>query len=565
MIVRKLKRFPLLLGSHLPHVVSKSNLRYTLVARSIAQSIKESRVTGLDFVRQIGEESQDEQAKSFYPILKQLEIKTEGRTHSFSLSSDTVIKYIKLGAINKNLAIQYCHYLIELCRDAKPADFDYYNVRVSNLLQYILKHSKDTPNYVKMELLVESASSSKENCDLVCTRLLNEHSLWPDLDSVALTKLLSACYKFRLWNIASLTFENCKSKSFHWTANDILIKSLSEILSSDGTTPEERDSMKHGFINHLRMLVMIAREKRLQFVTKQADLLVECLENLMVDVYKRPVIKMSGRCTHCNTNIPLYDDKDTSKINNSIREVLDRRHMGDLTLHTSKSDNSNFYQFLEDLYQKDRKPIDCVIDGLNLAFKNSYGIIYSKHAYTEDCEKTIRRHDPKYQVQVLVNAIIRSNFLERFRKILVIGKAHMLRWPGLTDFFEKNNIHFYTSDNQAKDDLFMLYAATLSPKTLLVTNDFLRDHLALLDLDSRRLLERFIDTHQVWIDNKSLKAIFPTPFEKLPYVDESCTHFHIPVIDYNKMDLLGQHEPPPHLNNKMTTWICCSTKKSPDT
>lgn len=541
-------------GQH--DIIRDLNCSKTLIARLATD--KPYGPIGLDKIRAVGDGLEEEQNKCMYPMLKQLGIATDGRTHSFSLSSDTVIKYIKLGAINKNLAMQYCCYLAHLCRNSSPADLDYYSVRVANLTQYILKHHKELPHGIKTELLVEVASSSEAICSMVCSLFINEQEPSSDMLLSSLSGLLSACYKFKLWDTASKLMEKPHVKGFNWTTFDVFITSMGEFLNSDNSSAEEKVSLK----NHIQILFKFTRERRIQFVTKQPDLLVQCLESLMPCVYKRPVFKMSGRCTHCNTHIPLYDNKDVSQINKSIKEVLDKRHMGNLQIYSTKSDIQNFYRFLENLYEKDKKPIDCVIDGLNLAFKNTHGHIYSKQKFSEECEKTVKRQDPQFQVQVLANAIIRSNLLDRFRKILVIGRNHMKRWPGLLEFFNKNNIYFYASDNSAKEDLFMLYASTLYPKTVLVTNDFLRDHLALLEGESRTQLERYIDTHQVWIENKTLKAIWPTPFEKLPYADETCSHIHIPVIDYNKIDLLAQQEPPPHLNSKITTWLCCSSKKN---
>lgn len=520
--------------------------------------------SGLDVVREVVNKSEDEQNRCLYPMLNQLGVTTEGRNHSFNITPDSVIKFIKLGAINVNMAIQYCHYLAHLSRNAEPDDREHYTARVSNLMQYILKRNKSLPPKVKVVLLVDSASSSEATCLLVCTKLLDEEQLWSNIDTGQFSRLLSACYKFRLWESASSVLAKRGPGGLYWTSFDALITSISESLNAANFEQEEKNRMKQGLVDHLKMLFEYTREHRIQFVTKQSELLIQSLEKLMPDFFQRPVFKMSGRCTHCNTHIPLYDNKAVPEINKSIRDVLDRRHMGDLRLYSTESDINNFYKFLENLHKQDQKPIDCVIDGLNIAYKNSLGYLYSKQKMSNDFEKTIVRHDSRFQVQVLVNTIIRSNCLDKFRKILVIGKAHMNRWPGLLEFFAKNNIHFYASDNQAKDDLFMLYASTLSPKTVFITNDFLRDHLVLLNEDAKTKLERYIDTHQVWIENKTLRAIWPTPFEKLPAVDETGSHFHIPVIDYNKIGLLSQHEPPPHLNNKITTWLCCSTSALDD-
>jgi hypothetical protein len=282
------------------------------------------------------------------------------------------------------------------------------------------------------------------------------------------------------------------------------------------------------------------------------------LTDLDISVVVNSNIKMTGRCTSCDSHLPLFDSKSVADINAAIRRQILQGSEKGLFLNTSPNDAGRFESFLRDIYNFDKKPIDCVIDGLNIAYRASSGYNWIKQQLTEDVSKTYKTPKAENQAHTLINAIIRGNLLKQFKKILIVGKAHMLHWPGLMDFCRKNNVRFYSSFNNSKDDLFQLFASTLNPKTVLVTNDFLRDHLATLEDAERIQLERWIDTHQVWICQKSLRPIFPTPYEKIASIDRKLNCFHLPVIDFDQLEHVGVTDPPPHLNSKSLTWFCCS-------
>lgn len=514
----------------------------------------------------LAKSSEKDEEECFYPLLRSLGISTTDRNHHLNFSCDSTIKFIKLGAINKNIAIQYCHYLAEICKLCSEHDFSFYSKRAFDLMLYIIRHSsesKDITDKVLAQLLCDVASISPSHCSIICDQVLAQFNLIGKLGPREMSKLLKCCYKHGLWKTADrILVDNKSSNIIRPNSIDPFVESIvsasSKYLSL--TNQEEKIDLRSDVMGHLLHVLEFIHRDRVQFITKKPSEFAQALQNLDIKITKNPVIKMSGRCTKCDTHLNMYNHKETSQLNKSILNLLNQGGKG-LKFNAPQEDTERFLKFLDQLYQRDKKPIDLVIDGLNLAYRNTTGYTLHKQSITDDFERTIKRHNPSSLTNVLVNTILRNDILKRYKKILVIGREHMRNWPGLVEFFVNHNLYFYASGDTTKDDLFQLYAATLNPKTIIATNDFFRDHLALVEAESRVSLERWIDTHQTWIINRNLKAIWPTPFEKMPTVDRASGRFHIPVINYNLLDTLALHEPPPHLNTKMVTWLCCHYEK----
>jgi len=520
----------------------------------------------IDLARIIGiQEDQSFDEGQHFPLFEKLIATTDGRVHNFSVACDDIMKFIKMGAINKQIALQYCHYLVNSIKRCKEEDRDYYNQKSHELVFFLLKYGKELPQATKATLLCHFADVSESNCKITCEYVTRHRNLFEASDDYHIFQLLRSCHKFGLWTAADdiVGIFDVNRRVLNVRLFDALIDKLVKISEKQGHVNEQASIQNPciDLFNHLKKLLKLCSAKRIQFITGRPKEFASSLQNLGLKVVTAPSIKTSGRCTCCNTHIPIYDKNFTRDLNNSIRGLLERKVLDDTLLFTSPNDWRNFKDFLENVNDINRRPIDCVIDGLNIAYKNNSGYAFKKRFDVADTEVVRKVPSPSRLAQVLINTIIRGDLLQMFKKIVVIGRKHMLDWPGVVEFFERNRIHYYLSHNQSKDDLFQLYASTLHPKTLLISNDFFRDHRSLLPRDDRTKLERWIDTHQVWISNKSLRPIWPTPYEKIPSVSEDGRSFHVPVIDFNRLDDISLHEPPPHLNNKMLTWLCCSDPK----
>lgn len=500
-----------------------------------------------------------------YPLLERMGISTDGKQHKISFSCDEAVKYICMGLVNKNLALQYCYYLVELIKNGEKELHQYYGKRALHILSYLTNNREGILNSNLSQLSCEIADSSPSNCTVICERFLVRTDL--NITPRQYSKLLASCYNFGLWTQADQLMKKYSSTlRINVYLFDQMVSGLCKLAStykSDELDTARRYKLRKEFLNHFFNFIEESFKQRVQLITKNKAGLRQSLGSLDIKVTINPKIKpQSGRCTHCGTSLPLYDSSTTSFINQSIKKVIDEKVFEDQNLFTTQNEISHFGDFLQSIYDIDKRPLDCVIDGLNTSYSSTRGSFLVKKRVSDDLERTILRHDQNAQVQVLINTILRGKFLTDFKKVLVIGRKHMERWPGLMDFFKTHKIFYYSSANLSKDDLFALYAATLSPNTFLVTNDFLRDHLALLDGSARHHLERWIDTHQVWVDRKSLTPIKATRFEKLPSIDRDKKRFHLPVVDFNQIEDIADHAPPPHLNGKMLTWLCCELGNS---
>jgi len=514
---------------------------------------------GFNQLKQVAKVQSSEETPSRFPTFTTLNVQTEDRVHKFSVECDKVIKFIKLGAVNKPIALQYCHYLAELAR-ASQNDQYYYSKRCADVMSYLMRNYKDMPVSAKCQLLADVCSTSEDNCKFVIGNYIND-SLLAKFAAPMCTELISSCYKFQLWDSAqSLICTEVRNSLINVHSIKSMIDSIiiaAGTYASFESDFEGKKKLRSKIIRHLSRVIEICRARRVQFVTNRRQDLTKALQSLDILVHVNPTIKMSGRCTSCDSVLPLFENDKTKVINAAIAKQIMKGSDKGIYLNAAPNDCRRFESFLNDIHAIDKKPVDCVVDGLNIAYKNTHDFRFYKKTLNEGAQKTFKLQNPEEQARILMNILIRGNFLYNYKKILVVGKYHMKKWPGLLEFFHKHNIHFFPSYNDSKDDLFQLYAATLNHKSILVTNDFLRDHLAQLDGVDRILLERWIDTHQAWIEMRSLKPILPTPYEKIASIDEKKGLFHLPVIDEGMLDEVGNIEPPPHLNSKMLTWLCC--------
>lgn len=492
-----------------------------------------------------------------FPIIEKLGVTTDDeKNHSIKISLNHVLKFINMGFINKNLALQYCHYLVYLGRNSIN-ERAFYGKRSTELLSFLFRNREDD-NHSKLGLLAcDVATLGAPDCLEVCRLILNDDKI--ELTRLVYTNMLDACHRFHLWREADLLLKKCSTeKIFAVTLFDRFVPNLIQFATvyKKECNVEKKKEMRTALFNHFFNLMELCHRDRLQLITSHKEGLIHALKDLGVKIVIGPRIKRSGRCLSCDNHIPLFDNSTVSKLHKSIEEILNLRVLNSL-LYTERYEIETFKSFFEKVHRIDKKPINCVIDGLNICFlRAKFGPVVRRNS-TEDLERSHHAPDRAFQAQIIMNTILRGSYLDNHKKILIIGRQHMIHWPGLAQFLEKYNIHFYPAQNGSNDDLLMLYAATSSPDTVLVTNDFLRDHLGKLGGVPRNLLERWIDTHQVWTDRKTLLPMAATNYEKLPSLNREEGYFHLPIIDYDQLASTSPHVAPPHVSKTMTTWVCC--------
>lgn len=505
-------------------------------------------------IEQLRDSQKNNEERCFYPFIQRLDIKTEGQSHTLSVKIDDVLRMIFMGIINKNLAAQYCHFLAELTRHGSEKDF--LSERCFELSTYLLKNRNEIPQRDLNNLLCDVAKTSPRNCLSVCSRL-EKFELFRGLNQTQTQDIFEACYKYNLWDTANHLMKNVEGDKVTEQLVESFTKGVIDGVNECNKLEDELEKKRSQrlILQHLVHVVQVCSQNKIHFLTKYRDEFIRSLKDLNLNIKVDPIIKRTGRCTVCKTHLPVHPSEATTKLNRLIHGVLRKGSEGGMFFFTTPQELSRFQEYLKSLKVTADSPIDIVIDGLNTAYKNSTGFNYFKQEIDANVTRTIKKHRSESLMQVLVNTIIRSNMLSDYKRILIIGKQHMLRWPGLQEFLQKYNVHFFAPTDSSEDDLFQLYAATLNPNTQLVSNDYFRDHMSRVGSDTdRKEMAEWLDTHQVWIQRDNLKALWPTPVAKFPSLNKVMKTMHLPIVDYS---FINAGDPPLHVNNKALKWVCC--------
>ncbi|KAL5008406.1 hypothetical protein ScPMuIL_013987 [Solemya velum] len=185
-------------------------------------------------------------------------------------------------------------------------------------------------------------------------------------------------------------------------------------------------------------------------------------------------VSKSGDCDCCGARLERATVKD-SEFQDLAQNFSDNVLYGkNIYFKSSPEEILRFKEFV-----KCNGPFDVVLDALNIVHKNSR----------------------KPQLKNL-NAVV--GFFSRHKKVLVIGRVHMLKWNRkcLEDINSKAKT-FYL-ENVSEDDPFMLYAALLSGRNArFVSRDEMRDHKFLLDRNLQETFQKWQRSHQIRINRIS--------------------------------------------------------------
>ncbi|KAJ2951771.1 hypothetical protein O0L34_g13937 [Tuta absoluta] len=212
--------------------------------------------------------------------------------------------------------------------------------------------------------------------------------------------------------------------------------------------------------------------------------------------------KQSGECVYCRTTLDcLKLTEDEFKL--LQKNVKDKIIVGsDILLKSSEEELKGFLNFIEQT-----APYDIVLDALN--------ICYSIGKYKTD------------KVGPLTYVI--EHFRQQNKRILLIGRKHMLKWPKMKYILSKTP-NFLT-DDVSQDDPYFITAAILSGShTDFVSKDLLRGHrFNLQDEHLRHIFQRWQWQHQwkVFI-NKNGVPIIRSPLPVTPCAQKISSTWHIP-------------------------------------
>ncbi|KOB65995.1 Uncharacterized protein OBRU01_21943, partial [Operophtera brumata] len=174
-------------------------------------------------------------------------------------------------------------------------------------------------------------------------------------------------------------------------------------------------------------------------------------------------------------------DEDFLKLQQNVKEKL---IVGsDLFLKSSPEELQRFLSFIEKT-----APYDVVIDALNVAYAVGKGF-------------------PSDRLGLLLATV--DHFKEKNKKILLLGRKHMLKWGKSSIEKLKNSTCIFFTENLSEDDPYFITAAILSgPRTDIVSKDLLRGHqFNLQDEALRSMFRKWQWQHQwmLFINHKALK------------------------------------------------------------
>ncbi|XP_021195270.3 mitochondrial ribonuclease P catalytic subunit [Helicoverpa armigera] len=236
-----------------------------------------------------------------------------------------------------------------------------------------------------------------------------------------------------------------------------------------------------------------------------ANKLKELYSSMQWNAKFTKIRKLDGQCQCCKDTLdclPLSEEE----FNLLQKNVKEKLIVGsDLFLKTSPEELKRFLDFVDKT-----APYDIVLDGLNIAYAVGAGTQTDK---------------AKFLIDVV------DHFVRQKKKILLLGRQHMLRWNKRVMQDIKHKTSFFLTDNISQDDPYFITAAIISgPQTDIVSKDLLRGHKFLLQDDSLRLLfKRWQWQHQWMVFIKSFKGVsIQEPLKFTPCAQKKNGTWHLP-------------------------------------
>ncbi|XP_017783153.1 PREDICTED: mitochondrial ribonuclease P protein 3 isoform X2 [Nicrophorus vespilloides] len=272
----------------------------------------------------------------------------------------------------------------------------------------------------------------------------------------------------------------------------------------------------------------ISLEKLFEFLGDN-DLICdwELIQNLRKYFQETKFVKITqkGLCTGCKKVIPRIDLSD-EEFDVLKSKIFERVIVGkDVFRNTSPSE----LQLFQKMMNKNIN-YDVVIDGLNVA--------YSAGTKTS---AFVNAH--------LLSSVVRY-YIEQNKKVLVLGRTHMERWPKKYFDFIRANAEIFLTQNISKDDPYLLYCALhAGSNAIIVSRDLMRSHVYLLkENHHKRLFTRWLtqSQHQLVkvLDNGDVIIKKPLPYvETTQKVDG---YWHLPYYTVE--------------NQESVNWMCLKLK-----
>lgn len=229
----------------------------------------------------------------------------------------------------------------------------------------------------------------------------------------------------------------------------------------------------------------------------------------------------NGVCSSCNGRLVCIDidPRETENFASSLSNLACQREV--------RSDFNKFQEWLDR-----HGPFDAVIDGANVGLVNQHNFSF-------------------YQLNTVVNRLRQMSPSKRMPLVILHkgrvsgGPAQIPKNKKLLDIW-RNAGALYTTPPGSNDDWYWLYAA-VNCKSLLVTNDEMRDHL--FQLLGTSFFPRWKEKHQIRlsVSRDGLNLLMPPPYSIVIQESENGS-WHVPMITGDDLEAPRQ-------------WLCATRTK----
>ncbi len=274
------------------------------------------------------------------------------------------------------------------------------------------------------------------------------------------------------------------------------------------------------------------------------------LEPKLMNIMKRfgfkthkTFVEQNGLCHKCGHTLKGLTTEEYITLRNELRSVVFNKKDNLLlaSFPEYEQELNNFDKFMQKITAN--KPLDLVIDGLNIAYKVSPKYIPDKRKLRNFVKVYSSNDIDEQSVEIL----LRNKVFDNYENILLIGRKHMKNWKKLNVLLEveRDRISCFYAMNKTKDDTYILYAAIQNQKTNIVSSDFYRDYSdKMANKNMATLFNRWLRTHQILVeDNKYMKL--PDQYDYTTHISPDNKTIHLPFANSNSD------------KNQELKWICC--------
>ncbi|CAH2041526.1 unnamed protein product, partial [Iphiclides podalirius] len=150
-------------------------------------------------------------------------------------------------------------------------------------------------------------------------------------------------------------------------------------------------------------------------------------------------------------------------------------------------------------------------------------------------------------------------FSRKNKKILLLGRKHMLRWHRKTlDYILSETCNFFIDDISQDDPYFITAAIVSGPNTDIVSKDLFRSHRFLLkDQALKQIFQRWQWQHQWMVFSKGKRPFVQPPLQFTPCAQKGLDGWHLPYDNEESPGMENTiHDGIPDYNS----WLCLKPK-----